>query len=85
MKIEEAFQRLLDNKENCTVELKGGDEVEGRITEIGDGFICVEEDDGLIERIINTRYIVSVYVEHEPEKKKEKRKLSLKEMFGNED
>lgn len=85
MKIEEAFQKFMDNWEECTVELKGGDEVEGRITEIGDGFICVEEDDGLIERIINTRYIVSVYVEHEPEKKKEKRKLSLKEMFGNED
>lgn len=85
MKIEDALQKFMDNKEDCTFTLKNDDEIDGRITEIGDGFIRIEEDDGLIERIINTRYIVSVYVEHIPEKKKEKKKLSFKEMFGNED
>ncbi len=90
MKIEEALQKFMDNKEECTVELKNGDDADGIITEIGDGFIRVEEDDGLIERVINTRYIISVYVERIPEKnkseKKKKEKSTLKEMFfRNED
>lgn len=87
MKIEDALQKFMDNKEDCTFTLKNDDEVDGRITEIGDGFIRIEEDDGFIERVINTRYIVSVYVYHVPEKKKkEKNKSTLKErFFGNED
>lgn len=87
MKMENALQKFMDNKEECTVILKNNDEVNGIITETGDGFIRIEEDDGLIERVINTRYIESVYVYHVPEKKKkDKNKSVLKEMFfGNED
>lgn len=84
MKIEDALQKFMDNKEECTFTLKDDVDVDGRITEIGDGFVRVEEDDGLIERIINVQYIISVCVYRE-KKKKDKVKSKLKEMFGSED
>lgn len=77
MQIENALQKFMDNKEDCTVTLENGDVVNGRITETGDGFIRIEENDGLIERVINTQYIVSVYVYHTPEKKKKDKKKSI--------
>ncbi|MDE5557921.1 MAG: hypothetical protein K2J32_09590 [Ruminococcus sp.] len=77
MKIEEALQKFMDNKEDCTVTLKNSDAVDGKITEIGEGFIRIEEDGGLIERVVNIQYIVSVYVYHTPEKKKKDKKKSI--------
>ena len=77
MKIEYALQKFMKNKENCCFELKNNDEIEGIITEIGVGFIRIEEDDGLIERVINTDYVVSVYVYHTPEKKIKNKKKSI--------
>lgn len=77
MKIENALQKFLDSREECTFTLRKGADIDGIITEIGDGFVCVEEDGGLVERIINTEYIVSVYVYHEQEKKPKIKKKSI--------
>lgn len=58
MKIEEALQRFVENKKKCEIHLITKEAFVARITEIGDGFIRI--DDGYFENIINTAYIVRV-------------------------
>lgn len=77
MKIEKALQKFLDSGEVCTFTLENDEDVDGIITEIGDGFVIIEEDDGLVERIINTEYIISVYVHHKEEKNPKIKKKSI--------
>ncbi len=70
MKIEEALQRFVEDKEDCVIYFEGGMQLIARVLEIGDGFIRVDEKDS--ESVINIDHIVRVrtYPKNEKGKKK---------------
>ncbi|MCM1505935.1 MAG: hypothetical protein NC177_02215 [Ruminococcus flavefaciens] len=70
MKIEEALQRFVDDKEECVIYLDNEQMVIARVLEIGDGFIRIDEKDS--ESIVNIEYIVRVrtYPKNDKGKKK---------------
>ena len=61
MKIEDAFQRYLQKE--CTVYLVGDEYVEGVLSEIGDGWILVTDEER--EFIISTANIIYLLCENE--------------------
>lgn len=69
MKIEEALQRFVDEKEECVIYVEGA-MIIARVLEIGDGFIRVDEKDS--ESVINIQHIIRVrtYPKNEKGKKK---------------
>lgn len=69
MKIEEALQRFVEDKEECVIYIEGG-MIIARVLEIGDGFIRVDEKDS--ESVINIDHIIRVrtYPKNEKGKKK---------------
>jgi len=70
MKIEEALQRFVEDKEDCVIYFENGMQLIARVIEIGDGFIRVDEKDS--ESVINIDHIVRVrtYPKNEKGKKK---------------
>lgn len=70
MKIEEALQRFVDDKEECVIYLDNEQMIIARVLEIGDGFIRIDEKDS--ESIVNIEHIVRVrtYPKNEKGKKK---------------
>lgn len=69
LKIEEALQRFVEDKEECVIYVEGA-MIIARILEIGDGFIVVDEKDS--ESVINIDHIIRVrtYPKNEKGKKK---------------
>lgn len=69
MKIEEALQRFVEDKEECVIYIEGN-MIIARVLEIGDGFIVVDEKDS--ESVINIDHIIRVrtYPKNEKGKKK---------------
>ncbi|MDE6781562.1 MAG: hypothetical protein K2J40_08905 [Ruminococcus sp.] len=69
MKIEEALQRFVEDKEDCVIYVEGA-VIVARILEIGDGFIRINEKDS--ESIVNIDHIIRVrtYPKNEKGKKK---------------
>lgn len=69
MKIEEALQRFVEDKEECVIYVEGA-MIIARVLEIGDGFIVVDEKDS--ESVINVDHIIRVrsYPKNEKGKKK---------------
>lgn len=61
MKIEDAFQRYLQKE--CTVYLVGDEYIEGVLSEIGDGWILVTDEER--EFIISTANIIYLLCENE--------------------
>lgn len=70
MKIEDALQRFVDDKEECIIYFDNGANVEARVLEIGDGFIRIDEKDS--ESIVNIEHIMRVrsYPKNEKGKRK---------------
>ncbi|MDE6539007.1 MAG: hypothetical protein K2K66_02345 [Ruminococcus sp.] len=70
MKIEDALQRFVENKEKCEIHLITKEAFFAKIIEIGDGFIRVDEKDS--ESVINIQHIIRVrtYPKNEKGKKK---------------
>ena len=70
MKIEEALQRFIEDKEECIIYTESGSTVIARIIEIGDGFIVIDEKDS--ESVVNIEHIFRVrsYPKNEKGKKK---------------
>ena len=70
MKIEQALQRFIEDKEDCVIYLDGGITVIARIIEIGDGFIIIDEKDS--ESVVNIEHIMRIrsYPKNEKGKKK---------------
>lgn len=58
MKIEQALQRFIEDKEDCIIYLDGGITIIARIIEIGDGFIIIDEKDS--ESVVNIEHIMRV-------------------------
>lgn len=76
MKIEDALQRFVDNKEKCEIHLITKETFVARITEISEGFICTDYFDS----IVNTAYIVRVCP---VERKSDKKEISeKKDVYG---
>lgn len=69
MKIEEALQRFVEDKEECVIYVEGA-MIVARVLEIGDGFIRIDEKDS--ESIVNIDHIIRVrtYPKNEKGKKK---------------
>lgn len=69
MKIEDALQRFVEDKEECIIYVEGA-MIIARVLEIGDGFIRIDEKDS--ESVINIDHIVRVrtYPKNEKGKKK---------------
>ena len=69
MKIEDALQRFVEDKEECVIYVEGA-MIIARVLEIGDGFIRVDENDS--ESVINIQHIIRVrtYPKNEKGKKK---------------
>lgn len=59
MKMEDVLKHFVENKKKCEIHLITKEAFVAKITEIGDGFIRI--DDGYFENIINTAYIVRVH------------------------
>lgn len=76
MKIEDALQRFVENKEKCEIHLITREAFFAKIIEIGDGFIRI--DDGYTENIVNTAYIVRVRIIDKKSNKKEIKETSKK-------
>lgn len=70
MKIEEALQRFVDEKEECVIYLSKGEQLIARVLEVGEGFIRVDEKDS--ESVVNIEHIIRVrtYPKNEKGKKK---------------
>lgn len=70
MKIEEALQRFVEDKETCIIYFDNGGTIEARVLEIGDGFIVIDEKDS--ESVVNIDHIARVrsYPKNEKGKKK---------------
>lgn len=70
MRIEEALQRFVEDKEECIIYFGSGASIEARILEIGDGFIRIDEKDS--ESIVNIEHIMRVrsYPKNEKGKRK---------------
>ncbi|MDE6502441.1 MAG: hypothetical protein K2L10_10190 [Ruminococcus sp.] len=70
MKIEDALQRFVDDKEECIIYTESGITIIARILEIGDGFIIIDEKDS--ESVVNIEHIFRVrsYPKNEKGKKK---------------
>ncbi|MDE6036445.1 MAG: hypothetical protein K2G36_11140 [Ruminococcus sp.] len=69
MKIEQALQRFVEDKEECIIYTEGV-MIIARIIEIGDGFIIIDEKDS--ESVVNIEHIIRVrsYPKNEKGKKK---------------
>lgn len=69
MKIEDALQRFVEDKEECVIYIEGA-MIIARVIEIGDGFIVIDEKDS--ESVINIDHIIRVrtYPKNEKGKKK---------------
>lgn len=70
MKIEEALQRFVDDKEECIIYLDNTQMIIARVIEIGDGFIIIDEKDS--ESVVNIEHIARVrtYPKNDKGKKK---------------
>lgn len=70
MKIEEALQRFVDDKEECVIYLDNEAMIIARVLEIGDGFIRLDEKDS--ESIVNIEHIARIrtYPKNDKDKKK---------------
>lgn len=70
MRIEEALQRFVDEKEECIIYLDNTQMIIARVLEIGDGFIIIDEKDS--ESVVNIEHIVRVrtYPKNDKGKKK---------------
>lgn len=70
MKIEEALQRFVEDKEDCIIYTENGSTIIARILEIGDGFIIIDEKDS--ESVVNIEHVFRVrsYPKNEKGKKK---------------
>ena len=70
MKIEDALQRFVENKEECVIYFDNGGTVEARVLETGEGFIIIDEKDS--KSVVNIEHIMRVrsYPKNEKGKKK---------------